>query len=107
MPARRALSDRPHVPVSGVRSSGEVAPDTGRMRWVLDRLGRADLDAMLKDNWEPAYEDLTVPFAASSRITARPRIVGQGTSNCRHSARESHSETVTPASRLGRNRKVS
>ena len=45
-----------------VWTSGAVAPDTARMRVLVDRLKRADPAGMLRDNWVTAYEDLTVEF---------------------------------------------
>ncbi len=45
-----------------VWTSGSVPPDTARMEYVLARLKRADPAEIRRDNWIPAYEDLTVEF---------------------------------------------
>jgi len=50
-----------------VWTSGAVTPDTVRMRLVLDRLRRADPAEIRRDNWVPAYEDLTVQFHGFER----------------------------------------
>lgn len=45
-----------------VLTSGAATPDTTRMLGALERIRRADPAAMRRDNWIPAYEDLTVEF---------------------------------------------
>ncbi len=45
-----------------VWTSGAMAPDTTRMKAVLDRLRTVDPAAILRDDWVPAYEDLTADF---------------------------------------------
>ncbi len=50
-----------------VWTSGAAAPETARMEAALDRLRRADPANILRDDWVPAYEDLTVDFHAFER----------------------------------------
>lgn len=45
-----------------VWTSGSIVPDTARMQYLLERLRSADPVEMRRDNWIPAYEDLTVDF---------------------------------------------